>query len=409
MIGSNMSTHPPFPSPLAIHWQHDPSVCYLNHGSFGACPTTVLHAQQRLRNRMEAEAVKFFVEDLWPLMDGARAALGRFVNARPQDIAPVPNATVAVATVLHNLVREGVLGAGDEVIAPDHEYPACLNNLRDVCGRVGAKVVGVEIPFPISSPDQVVDAVLSKVSVRTKAALISHATSPSALVLPLERIVPELEKRGIRTIIDGAHGAGFIKGLDLTKLGASYYTSNCHKWLCAPKGSAFLWVREDRKKNFRPMVLSNFAERAKPGREQFLTEFDFIGTNDVTPFLAIPAAIDFLGALLPGGWPAVFDHNRNLNLQARELLCRELNIEPPAPESMLASMCTLIFSKQPPPATPSPLGYHDPIQEALIHKWRIQVPIWSVAGKCRTLRISPQVYNSIGQYEYLARAMKAEL
>ncbi len=405
--------HPPFPSPLAVHWQLDPSICYLNHGSFGACPTAVLHAQQRLRNRMEAEAVRYFVEEYWGLLDRARAALGAFLNARAQDFAPVTNATLAVATVLHHLARTGAIMAGDEILANNHEYPACMNNLRDVCGMVGATLVPVTIPFPVAGPEQVYDLIMARVTSKTKAALISHVTSSSGLILPLDRLVPELERRGIRTIIDGAHAAGFVRGLDLTKLGASYYTSNCHKWLCAPKGSAFLWVREDRQKNFRPMVLSNFAENPKPDRAQFLTEFDFVGTSDMTPFMAIPDAIEFMGKVFRDGWPAVFDHNRALLLKGREIVCRELKVEPPAPESMLGNLCTIRLPEQP-EAIRAKLAarkskYHDALQEALIERHRIQVPIWSVAGKGRTIRLSAQVYNSIGQYEYLAAAVGEEL
>jgi len=405
--------HPPFPSPLAVHWQHDPSVCYLNHGSFGACPTAVLHAQQRLRNRMEAEAVRFFVEDYAPLMDRARAALGAFLHARPEDFAPIPNATYAVATVLHHLARTGAIKAGDEVLYNDHEYPACLNNLRDVCGMVGAVPVPVEIPFPITGPDQAHDLIMAKVTPRTRAALISHVTSSSGLILPLDRLVPELERRGIRTIIDGAHAAGFIRNLNLTKLGASYYTSNCHKWLCAPKGSAFLWVREDRQKDFRPLALSNNAEKPREGRAQFLTEFDFVGTSDMTPFMVIPEAIDFMGSLFREGWSAIFDHNRALLLKGREILCHELKVEPPAPESMLANLCTIKLPEHPEPLRTKLAArrskYHDALQEALLERHRIQVPIWSVAGKGRTIRISAQVYNSVGQFEYLAGAVGEEL
>lgn len=401
---------PPFPSPLAVHWQHDPSICFLNHGSFGGCPTRVLHAQTRLRNRMEAEPIQFFVEDIWELTDRARAALGAFAGASPEDIAPVPNATVAVATVLHHLARTGVLKAGDEFLTNDHEYPACVNNARDVCAMVGARVVTAEVPFPIASPDEAYEAIMSRVTPRTRAALISHVTSPSGLVLPVERLVKDLEARGVRTIVDGAHGVGFLGSMNLEALGASYYTSNCHKWLCTPKGAAFLWVRRDRQAGFRPLVLSNFAEKPRPGRAQFLTEFDFVGTNDTTAFLVIPDAIEFMGTIMPGGWGAVLEHNRRLTLEARGVLCRTLGIEPPAPETMLGSLCTLIIGPHEPERLAAHRGRHpDPLQDALLERWRIQVPVWSVAGRHRTVRISAQVYNSIGQYEYLATALKAEL
>lgn len=410
--------HPPFPSPLAVHWQHDPSVCFLNHGSFGACPTRVLQAQTRLRNRMEAEPIRFFIEDSWDLLDRARGALGAFVGADPTEIAPVPNATYGVATVLHHLARSGALASGDEVVANDHEYPACLNNLRDVCAMVGARVNIAEVPFPIKSPDQAYDAIMARVTPRTKAALLSHVTSSSGLIFPIERLVKDLESRGIRTLIDGAHAAGFVPGLDLNRLGASYYTSNCHKWLCTPKGCAFLWVRKDRQSGFRPMVLSNNAEKPRPGRPQFLTEFDFVGTNDTTAFLVLPEAIEFMGEVMPGrdgvaGWPAVFEHNRGLTLRARRVICDALGVEPPAPESMIGNLSTLALpaheAQRWSRLAARPSRHHDALQDALLDRWRIQVPIWSVAGKTRIVRISAQVYNSIGQYEYLADALVEEL
>ncbi len=410
---ANPAGSPPFPSPLAVHWQHDPSVCFLNHGSFGACPTRVLQAQTRLRNRMEAESIRFFVEDSWGLIDRARGALASFVGASPADLVPVPNATIAVATVLHHLARTGFLGAGDEVLANDHEYPACLNNLRDVCAMVGSSAVIAKIPFPIESPDHAFDAIMSGVTPRTKAALLSHVTSSSGLILPVERLVRALEARGVRTIIDGAHAAGFVEGLDLNALGASYYTSNCHKWLCTPKGCAFLWVRADRQDGFRPMVLSNFAEKPRPGRPRLHTEFDFVGTNDITSFLTIPDALDFMATVLPGGWSAVYEHNRSLTRAGRDTICGVLSVAPPAPDSMIGNLGTIVLPAHD-EATRKRISlrvsvHHDALQDELMRRWRIQVPIWSVADGPRTVRISAQVYNSIGQFAYLAGALAAEL
>ncbi|QYK48276.1 MAG: aminotransferase class V-fold PLP-dependent enzyme [Phycisphaeraceae bacterium] len=403
----------PLPSPLAVHWQHDPSVCFLNHGSFGACPTRVLQAQVRYRNRMEAEPIRFFVEDSWDLLDRARAALATFVGAHATDLVPIPNATIAVATVLHHLARTGFLGAGDEVLANDHEYPACLNNLRAVCAMVGAAPVIAPIPFPIRSADQAFDAIMSRVTPRTKAALISHVTSSSGLILPVERLVAALEARGVRTIIDGAHAIGMLPDLNLNTLNASYYTSNCHKWLCTPKGCAFLWIRGDLQHNFRPLVLSNFAEKPKPGRPPLHTEFDFVGTNDITPFLTIPDAIEFLSTLISGGIPALQSHNRAMTLRGRDAICTRLSIQPPAPDDMIGSICTLILPPHDPARRASlstrPSAYHDALQDSLLSRWRIQVPIWSVADGPRTVRISAHAYNAPGQFEYLAAALEAEL
>lgn len=402
----------PPPSEFAEHWTLDPGVVFLNHGSFGACPRPVLEEQQRLRLLMESEPVRFFVELLPGLTDRARAELAAFLRCPAPDLVFMPNATTAVTTVLEHLALSWK--PGDEILATAHEYPACMNNLRRAAGKAGAKVVPVPIPFPVRDPQAVVGAVLGAVTPRTRAALISHVTSPSALILPVERIVPELEGRGIVTIVDGAHATGFVRGLDLSALGPSFYTANCHKWLCTPKGSAFLYIREDRQRGFRPLILSNNAEKPKPGRKHLHTEFDYIGTDDFTAWLAIPAALRFMGSLLPGGWEELMTRNHDLAMNARGLLCETLGVEPPAPAAMIGPMASIFL----PPHDPDrharlmarPSRYHDALQDALLENHRIQVPVWAVAGENRRLiRISAQAYNSPGQYEYLARALAEEL
>jgi isopenicillin-N epimerase len=397
-------------SPLASHWAHDPSIVFLNHGSFGATPRVVLAAQSRLRDQLESEPVAFFVEHITGLLDATRHALGAFLNTDPMCIAPVANATVGVATALHNLT----LAPGDEILVNDHEYPACVNNARHVAAMRGAKVVSAEIPFPITSPDAVFDAIMAKVTPRTRVALISHVTSSSGTILPVERLIPELHRRGVETLIDGAHAPGFTP-VDFSALKPTYYTANCHKWICSPKGSAFLYVDASKRDGFRPIVLSNNAEKPRPGRAQFLTEFDYVGTSDQTAFLTIPDAIAFMNNLIPGGWPALMEANRRLLLEGRRILCDALSIAPPVPESMLGCLCTLPLPAHAPDvqarvvARPSGRGYHDALQDVLLEKWKIQVPLWNVAGKTRVFRISAQAYNTREQYEYLARALREEL
>lgn len=405
-------SHAPLPprSPLASRWTLNPDVVFLNHGSFGATPKAVQDAQTRFRADLESEPVGFFVERLWPLMDRVRQALARFLNADAACLAPVPNATTGVATVLQNLK----LSPGDEILANDHEYPACLNNARRVAATHGAHVVIAELPFPIPSPDAVYDAIMARVTPRTRAALISHVTSSSGAILPIERLIPELHRRGIQTIIDGAHAPGFIP-VDLGALRPTYYTANCHKWICSPKGSAFLYVDASKRDAFRPVVLSNNAEKPRPGRDNFFTEFDYVGTGDPTSILAIPDAIDEMGAMLPGGWPAVIAANHALLRTGRTILCEALGVAPPVPEPMLGCLCTMPLPAHGPDlqarllARPSRHGYHDALQDVLFDKWKIQVPLWTVAGKTRVFRIAAQLYNTAEQYQYLARALKEEL
>jgi isopenicillin-N epimerase len=399
----------PAPSDLATHWDLDPEVVYLNHGSYGACPRAVLEAQSRWRARMEREPVRFFVQDLEGLLDGVRLGLGAFVGCEPESLAFVPNATTAVATVLENLA----LGEGDEVVATRHEYPACVHNVERACERAGARLVHAELPFPVGGEEEVVEAILSRVTDRTRVALVSHVTSSTAMVLPAARIVRELRERGVETIVDGAHGAG-LHELDLDAIGAAWYTSNCHKWLCAPKGAAFLHVREDRREAFRPMILSNQAHTTRTDRDAFRIEFDYVGTNDWSAALAIPDAIEVVGGLVEGGWPGLMARNDALLLEARDAVCARLGTEPPVPDGMLGPMATILL----PPHRPEvaerlaarPSKHHDALQDELMERHGIEVPIWSVprTGE-RFVRISVQAYNAIGQYRYLAAALAEEL
>jgi isopenicillin-N epimerase len=397
-------------SPLADRWTLSPGLVFLNHGSFGATPRSVQDAQSRFRAELEADPVAFFVERLWPLMDRTRRALADFVHADPACLAPVSNATVGVATALHN----ARLGPGEEVLINDHEYPACCNNARLVAARRGATVVCAELPFPMTSPDQAYDAIMAKVTPRTRVALISHITSSSGARLPVERLVPELNRRGIETLVDGAHVPGHLP-LDISALRPTYYTANCHKWVCSPKGSAFLYVDPSRRDGFRPVILSNNAEKPRPGRDNFFTEFDFVGTGDPTPILAIPDALEAMSAMLPGGWPAVMAANQALLRRGRDILCEALDVRAPLPDAMLGNLCTIPLPAHAPDvqarvlARPSRRGYHDALQDALLERWKIQVPVWNVAGKTRIFRISAQLYNTAEQFAYLATALKAEL
>jgi isopenicillin-N epimerase len=234
------------------------------------------------------------------------------------------------------------------------------------------------------------------------------------MVLPLEQLVPDLERRGVITIIDGAHAPGFTPRADLAALGCSFYTANCHKWICSAKGSAFLFIREDRQQGFRPWALSNNAEKPRPGRKHLLTEFDYVGTSDLTPYLTIPSALKTMASLVPGGWPDVMRRNHDLVLRGRDAICRAIGVQPPAPDSMLGSMSTIVL----PPHDAArlarvmarPTRYHDALQDALVDRHHIQVPVWSVTGEDRRLiRISAQLYNSPEQYDYLAAVLNEEL
>jgi len=388
---------------LARHWTLDPGIDFLNHGSFGACPRPVLEAQAELRARLERQPVQFLARDLEGLLDEARGALGRFVGADPDDLACVPNATTGVNTVLRSLP----LQPGDELLTTNHAYNACQNALR-LRESAGVKVVVATVPWPLSSPGQVIDAVLAAATARTKLALLDHVTSPTGLIFPLPELIGRLAARGIDTLVDGAHAPGMLP-LDLRGLGAAYYTGNCHKWLCAPKGAAFLHVRRNRQQGIRPLTISHGANAPRKDRSRFRLELDWTGTDDPTAFLSVPEAIDFLGSLLPGGWPALMARNRSLALRGRQILCQALGVPAPAPESMLGSLASVPL----PDFTGEPWSkgvWWHPLQRALLEEHRIEAPVMIFPAHPRQLiRISAQAYNSEEQYARLASALRAEL
>ncbi len=217
----------------------------------------------------------------------------------------VSNVTAAVNCVLRGLP----LRSGDELLLTDHGYNACRNVADYVAGRAAARVVVASIPLPIQSPRQVVEAVLARVTDRTRLALLDHVTSPTAVVFPIAELVEELGRRGVDTLVDGAHAPGMLP-LDLRRIGAAYYAGNCHKWLCAPKGAGFLHVRGDRRESLHPNVISHGYNVCTPGRSRFHDLFDWVGTIDPTPWMCVGEAIRYLGTLEPGGMEGLMQRNR---------------------------------------------------------------------------------------------------
>jgi isopenicillin-N epimerase len=399
------------PSPFAHHWPLDPRVALLNHGSFGATPRPVLDAQAAWRERMEREPVAFFVRDLEPALDAARAELGAFLNADPEDLAFVPNATTAFNTVIASLR----IAPGDELLTTDHGYNAARNALQRLAERDGGRVVVAPVPFPIQDPREAVDAITDAVTTRTRLALIDHVTSPTALVLPIVEIVAALAERGVATLVDGAHGPGMLD-LDVPATGAAWYVGNLHKWVYAPKGSAFLWTGRDRQADLRPLVISHGANSPRTDRSPFRLEFDWTGTDDHTAYLAVPDALRFGASLLAGGWPALRRRNRELAIAARDLLLRTLDQAPPAPDAMIGSMASV-------PLPPSLAAggrlqgvdlYGDPVHDALLEGGlQTMITPWPQRPEDgpwqRLLRVSAAAHNDLDQMERLASALPASL
>jgi isopenicillin-N epimerase len=372
----------------------------LNHGSFGACPTAILKLQSELRQEMEAEPVQFLWRRYEARLEPSRKALARFVGARARDLVFVTNSTTGVNAVARSLAFK----SGDELLTTNLDYNACHNVLVEAACRAGAKLVVAQVPFPLQNEDQIVEAVLAAVTSRTRLAMIDHVSSDSAIVLPVTRLVRELKARGVDTLIDGAHAPGMLP-LNINKIGAAYYTGNLHKWVCAPKGAAFLWVREDKQSDIQPPVISHGNNRTRAGYTEFQNRFDWTGTFDPTAWMCVKATLDWMGRLLPGGWDQLRERNRLLAVQARQLLCGQLQVDAPCPEKMLGSMAAIPLPNQFQKNVPR--GKIAAEQLALYGQFGIEVPFNHMGNPPRRyFRISAQIYNSPAEYEFLARALK---
>lgn len=370
-----------------------PDVVFLNHGSFGACPRPVFAEYQRLQRELEEEPVDFLHtgRTLPGRLAAARAELAEFLGARRDDLVFVPNATWGGNVVARSLR----LQPGDEVLTTDHEYGAMERAFTFACEKAGARLVRAPLPLPLQDPGEVVDMVWRAVTPRTRLLMISHVTSPTALVLPVAALVERAAAAGILSFVDGAHAPGQVP-LGLDELGADFYTGNCHKWLLSPKGAAFLHVRADRQDLVEPLAVSWGWRADQPGPSRFVDEHDWTGTRDPSACLAVPAALAFRRA---HDWERVAERCRELTVAARELLLPVVGAAAPCPaRPWLAQMAAVPL----PPVDPARLG------AVLRERHRIEVPVTTLGGR-PWLRVSLQAYNSLHDIELLVAALRAEL
>ncbi len=390
-------------------WHLDPEVTFLNHASFGACPVPVLEAQRALIDELEAGPIRFLWATLGDRLDAARRDVAAFLGADPASLVFVPNATVGVSTVLRSLRFE----PRDELLTTDHEYNAVVNALREVARTSGARVVIAHLPLEIEAPAQVLEALLDAVTPRTRLAVVSHVTSPTATILPVAEIVLALDALGIDTLVDGAHAPGMVP-VNLEAMGAAYWTGNGHKWLCGPKGSGVLHVRADRQDAIHPLVISHGFNDLRPDRPRLWKEFDWTGTGDPTPYLALPAALRTIAGLHPDGWPGVMAANHDLVLEGRARVAAALGVTPHTPAALVGSMATIHL----PLALPD--EEIDVLKASIVAEDRIEVPIfgWPVPSARESpgappsavaVRISAQRYNELADYDRLAEVLARRL
>ncbi len=386
-----------------MEWNLDPTVRHLNHGAFGAVPSTVARTQSEIRAEIAGNPTRFFAREIEGRLDAARRDLAAFLGSDPDALAWVDNTTTGVNTVLRYLERR--LGPGDEVLITSHEYNACRNAVAAMAARVGATVRTAEIPFPVAEASTVGEAVLSNVTASTRLVVLDHVTSQSAIVLPIQALVDQIEGSGIPTLVDGAHAPGMLE-LELDSLGASFYVGNCHKWLCAPHGAAFLRVAEQYRDTIEPLVISHGWNDTRTDRSRFRKLFDWVGTDDPSALLSVPAAIESIGSGLPEGWPGVMRRNRELALQGRRIVLERIGGEAAVPDHMIGTMAVVEL----PPAEEPSEGIVDPLTGAIRESHRIEVPVFSFPeSPQRVVRLSAHLYNTADDYEALADALAHHL
>ncbi len=374
----------------------DPDVIFLNHGSFGATPRPVYAVYQDWQRLLEHQPVKFLGRDVGGYLAEARAALGAYVGAAADDLVFVPNATNGVNIVARSLA----LGPGDEVLATDHEYGACENVWLYLSHRRGFRYVRQPIPLPVTSIEAVVEQFWAGVTPRTKVIFLSHITSPTAVTLPVEAICQRARQAGILTVIDGAHAPGQV-ALDLAAMGVDFYTGNCHKWLCSPKGSALLYARPAVQHLIEPLVIGWGwgDERTLSYGSDFLDYTQYLGTNDYAAYLSVPAAIEFQR---DHDWDVVRAHCHALAAEfvARMVTLTELpSIYPVGGGGFYHQMALAPL----PPGTDATA-----LKTRLYDDYRVEIP--TIQWQDRPfIRISIQGYNTTADVDALMAALSALL
>lgn len=389
LISRQSECTPPQPFEAAGYpaWMLDPQITYLNHGCFGARPRAVHEARLRRLAEGETRPIEWLDRTLDERLAEAKGTVGAFLGMQPADFGFVTNATGGVNAVLRSLTFE----PGDELLTTNHVYNAVRQTMRYLAERAGAKHVEASVPLPLTGPDQIVLAIERAMTDRTRLLVLDHITSPTAVIFPLRKILELSASRGIDVLVDGAHAPGMVD-LDVESLGAAYYTGNLHKWVCAPEGAAFLWVRGDRQRGIHPTTISHFIDEGMAG------EFAWQGTRDITPWLTAADSIDWFEAL---GWDAVRAHNHQLAIAVQVMLSDRLGVPPSTPldGSMIGSMTTIRL-----PDGVRSFESAESFQAALYDRYRIEVPIIDWEGTW-WVRASCQVYNRFAEYERLADAV----
>jgi len=367
----------------------DPEITFLNHGSFGACPKPIFENYQYWQLELEKEPVQFIQKNSAQYLKTSKDALANYIGCSSDDFFYTTNPTVAVNTVLRSLNLE----EGDEVLTTNHEYGAMDRTWSYFSKKKGIKYIRQNISLPILSKEQILDEFWSGYTSKTKIIFISHISSVTALVFPVKEICEKARELGLITIIDGAHVPGQLD-LNIQELNPDFYTGALHKWLLAPKGVSFLYVKKTFQSSIDPLVVSWGYESESPSDSQFLDYHQHQGTRDISAFLTIPKAIEFLRV---NNWEERAASCRKLIRDNYNKFCELLNSKPicPLTSEFLVQMCSI------PIRTTKPLE----LKETLFHKYKIEIPVMKLEDKF-FLRIAINGYNSQQDLEILQEALE---
>ena len=366
----------------------DPNITYLNHGSYGSCPSSVFNDYQKLQKRLEQQPVQFMTKYLWKYLKESRDTLGTFLNCDGDDLLLFANPTTAINNVIENLN----LNKGDEVLMTQHEYGALVRAWSRSSKRNNFSIVQQPVNVPVSSKKNFIKQFLAGITVNTKVVFISQITSQTGLIFPIKEICEYATKKGIVTIVDGAHVPGHID-LNISNLECDFYTGTCHKWLCAPKGSSFLYVRKSFQANIKPQVVSWGEEGDDPGPSQFQMDFQWQGTKDMSSFLSIPSAIHFIES---NNWKENHKISKELILEVSEDLKNLFGTNPLfKSEDWVGQMVS----------HPLPSNTPENLKEILWEKFLIEVPVFEWK-KQKYIRVSAHFYNDRNDMNTLINALK---
>lgn len=367
----------------------NPNLTYLNHGSFGACPKPIFEEFQRFQSELETDAVEFITKKQPKYLKTARESLAKFVGCKAQDLFFTSNPTFAINVIMRSIK----LKKGDEILSTNHEYGAMDRTWNFYCKKSGAKYIRQNIPLPVVSKEQVIEEFWKGYNSNTKVVFLNQISSSTALIFPVKEICDRAAALGLITIVDGAHVPGHID-LDITALNPDYYTGTLHKWMLAPKGSSFLYVKPELQNDLEPLVVSWGYESVAPGESRFLDYHELQGTRDVSAFLCTPKVVEFLQN---NDWKSVSKDCKQIVLDNYQRFCDLLNTKPlcPITSEFLGQMASV------------PIHTNKPVElkNHLYDKYSIQIPVMPLNGNFY-IRFSINAYNSQADLDVLYKALE---